>query len=111
MLNTLNMFQEKKIQIFEVDKLTLFAHLVKIGLLPDQGIIYLGQKHNVWLGDFANGIPDADHYKVISLSEIPAGAFLDEVHDETYRPQGIKNMLKFTNATEQSEGVPQGGKG
>ncbi|MFA7717569.1 MAG: hypothetical protein WC875_02545, partial [Candidatus Absconditabacterales bacterium] len=45
MLNTLNMFQENKIQIFETNKLTLFAYLVKAGLLPDKGIIYLGQKH------------------------------------------------------------------
>jgi hypothetical protein len=85
---------EYKIQIFEVDKLTLFAHLVKAGLLPPQGIVYLGQKHNVWLGDFSQMPPVMNECK---LTTIPAHAFLDEVHDETYRPQGTKNMIKFTN--------------
>jgi tRNA A37 threonylcarbamoyladenosine modification protein TsaB len=94
MLNTLNMFQKDKIQIFEVDKLTLFGHLVKAGLLPEKGIIYLGQKHNVWLADFSKGQPISSECK---LTDIPTDAFLDEVHDETYRPQGIENMITFTN--------------
>ncbi len=121
MLNTLNMFQEKKIQIFEVDKLTLFAHLVKIGLLPEQGIIYLGQKHNVWLARFARSSwklkvescpyrikklkepvtfdlqPEPHDFELINKDTIPAGAFLDEVHDEIYRPQGVENMVKFVH--------------
>jgi hypothetical protein len=34
---------------------------------------------------------------VIPLTKIPASAFLDEVHDITYRPKGNKNMIHFTN--------------
>lgn len=93
MLNMLNAVAEHHIQIFSVDKLTLFARLVSQNVLPPLGVIYLGQKHNVWLTDFSKKTPQTTEIKI---TDIPANAFLDEVYDP-YRPEGIENMLHITN--------------
>ncbi|MEI8092164.1 MAG: hypothetical protein WCG98_08465 [bacterium] len=89
----MNAVLDQKIQIFSTDKLTLFAHLVKKGIVPDTGAIYLGQKHNIWLADFTTDLPTT---KEIKLDELPTDAFLDEVYDP-YRPEGNKNMLHIAN--------------
>ena len=96
MLNLLNTVNEYNIQIFSVDKLTMYGKLVAQGILPHQGIIYLGQKHNVWLGEFANGPITPQDCQMISLGELPGGAFLDELYDP-YRPQGNEQMIQLTN--------------
>lgn len=92
MLNMLNAVLEKKIQIYSTDKLALFAQLVDRKILPPVGAIYLGQKHKVWLVDFA-------HKPLIpidtNINDIPADAFLDEVYD-SYRPTGVEHMVHFS---------------
>lgn len=93
MLNMLNAVSEPKIQIYSIDKLTLFAHLVAQKILPSTGAIYLGQKHKIWLANFTTDLPTT---KEIKLSELPTDVFLDEVYDP-YRPQGEQNMLHFFN--------------
>ena len=93
MLNMLNAFLEPKIQIFSIDKLTLFAWLVDQKFLPTTGAIYLWQKHNVWLTSFTTSAPTT---KEIKISELPTDAFLDEVYDP-YRPTGTTNMLHISN--------------
>lgn len=93
MLNMLNAVVEPKIQIFSVDKLTLFAYLVEKKVLPAHWAIYLGQKHNIWLTDFMTNLPTT---KEIKLSELPTDVFLDEVYDP-YRPNGNEHMIHFTH--------------
>jgi hypothetical protein len=93
MLNMMNAVLEQKIQIFAVDKLTLFARLVGKNMLPAIGAIYLWQKHNIWLTDFTTNLPTT---KEIKLSELPTDAFLDEVYDP-YRPNWTAHMLHFSN--------------
>lgn len=93
MLNMLNAVAEPKIQIFSVDKLTLFAHLVEQKVLPAIWAIYLWQKHNIWLTDFTTNPPTT---KEIKISELPADVFLDEVCDQ-YRPNWTENMIHFSN--------------
>lgn len=92
MLNLFNATHAKKIQIYSVDKVTLFAYLVKKDLLPPQGAIYLGQKQNIWLADFTNARSTT---KDLRLHELPTDVFLDEVFDP-YRPD-TKHMIKITN--------------
>ncbi len=92
MLNLFNATHHKKIQIYSIDKLTLFAYVVKNGLLPPHWVIYLGQKQNIWLADFTNATPTT---KDLKLHELPTDVFLDEVFAE-YRPD-TKNMLKIRN--------------
>lgn len=93
MLNMLNAVSDPQIQIYSIDKLTLFAHLVAKNILPSSGAIYLGQKHNIWLADFTDDIPTT---KELKINELPTEVFLDEVNDP-YRPQGEKNMIHFGN--------------
>ncbi len=93
MLNMMNAVSEQKIEMYSIDKLTLFAYLVKKQLLPATGAIYLGQKHNIWLTDFTTSSPTTTEIK---LSELPTDAFLDEVYDP-YRPDWTAHMLHFSN--------------
>ena len=102
MLNTRNMIGEPKLQIYDVDKLSLYAHLVQEGLLPHQGIIYLGQKHNVWLVDFRKNPSDPTYCTTIHQSQFPESQyFLDEVYDTEYRVTGKEHMVHFTREKNQ----------
>lgn len=93
MINMLNVSLEEKIQIYSANKLQVYGALVAQGVLPSQGIIYLGQKHNVWLADFTQTpvMPS-----VINLQNIPSEAFLDEVYD-SYWPEANELMVQWTN--------------
>ena len=83
--------------MWDVDKLSLYAHLVREGFLPHHGIIYLGQKHNVWLVDFAKDPSDEGYCTTITQHQLPAGDyFLDEVYDTAYRLTGLQNMVHLT---------------
>ena len=102
MLNTRNLIGEPKLQIYDIDKLTLYAYLVHEGLLPSKGIIYLGQKHNVWLVDFEKDPSDPAYCATIHQSQFPEGEyFLDEVYDGEYWQAGKKRMVYFTQEKDQ----------
>ena len=92
MLNLFNATHSKKVQIYSIDKLTLFAYLVQKDLLPPHGAIYLGQKQNIWLADFTKKLPTT---KDLKLHELPTDVFLDEVFDP-YRPDA-KQMIHIVN--------------
>lgn len=101
-LNTRNLIGEPKLQIYDVDKLTVYAYLVREGLLPSKGIIYLGQKHNVWLIDFDKDPSDPAYCSTIQQSQFPEEAyFLDEVYDDSYWQAGQEKMVHFTQEKDQ----------
>ncbi|MEI7562220.1 MAG: hypothetical protein WCJ39_00400 [bacterium] len=102
MLNTWNLIGEPKLQIYDVDKLRVYAHLVQTGFLPPKGIIYLGQKHNVWLVDFSKDPSDRAYCSTIHQSQFPEeDYFLDEVYDDTYWQAGQEKMLHFVQEEDQ----------
>jgi len=70
------------IPIASITKIDFYAYAHKQGRLPRYGILYIGQKHNVWWYDFQQ-----DVHKQITLEEIQYSddTFLDFVHDP-YRP-------------------------
>lgn len=94
-INTLNTLLEYDtgtfIPIASITKLDLYAYAHKQGRLPRYGVVYIGQKHNVWLCDF-----EKHTHKQITLEEIHYAddMFLDFVHD-SYRTT-IEAMVSFS---------------
>lgn len=81
-LNMMNALLEQDtgtfIPIASITKMDLYGYAYMQWWLPRYGIIYIGQKHNVWLCDFQEHT-----HKQISLEEIEYSddTFLDRVHD------------------------------
>jgi len=94
-LNTLNTLLEHDtgtfIPIASVTKMDLYSYAHQQWRLPRYGIIYIGQKHNVWLCDFQEKT-----HKQITLDEVQYSdeTFLDVVYD-TYRPTSDA-MISFS---------------
>jgi len=79
------------IPLASITKIDLYTYAYQQGRLPRYGIIYIGQKHNVWRYDFQE-----KKYEQISLDNINYSdyTFLDFVHD-TYRPT-TEAMIAFS---------------
>lgn len=52
-LNLLKTLTGAQISFFSLSKLELYHVAYQKGFLPRYGVIYIGQKMNVWLWDFA----------------------------------------------------------
>ena len=79
------------IPIASITKIELYTYAYQQGRLPRYGILYIGQKHNVWLYDFQEKT-----HKQITLEEIQYSddLFLDWVHD-SYWPT-TEHMISFS---------------
>lgn len=81
-INTLNTLLEHDtgtfIPIASITKIDLYSYAYAQWWLPRYGVLYIGQKHNVWLYDF-----EEKTHKQITLEEIQYSddTFLDFVHD------------------------------
>ncbi len=85
-LNMLNTLFEERFNIYDIDKVTLYKYMIQSKKFPDKGIIYIGQKKNIWDYDFEkdsyiqtqkNKILESDEH---NLEE----HFFDLVYDEEY---------------------------
>jgi hypothetical protein len=54
-MNLLNALIGESIGYYTVSKIQLYSYGRKRGLLKRFGIIYIGQKKNIWLWDFEKG--------------------------------------------------------
>ena len=79
------------IPLASITKIDLYTYAYQQGRLPRYGIIYIGQKHNVWKYDF-----EEKKYEKMLLDNIHYSddTFLDFVHD-TYRPT-TEAMIAFS---------------
>lgn len=79
------------IPIASITKIELYTYAYKQWRLPRYGILYIGQKHNVWLYDF-----EQQTYEQIQLDEIHYSddIFIDFVHDD-YRTT-TQHMISFS---------------
>ncbi|HRX64141.1 MAG TPA: hypothetical protein P5060_03500 [Candidatus Absconditabacterales bacterium] len=80
-LNLLNSLENGKINIYSITKIDLFKYFVKNNELSSKGIIYIGQKKNVWLYDFDKG-----NYETVKKNEIDynKSLFFDLVYEKGY---------------------------
>lgn len=94
-INTLNTLLEHDtgtfIPIASITKMDLYSFAYLQGRLPRYGIIYIGQKHNVWLCDFQEHT-----HKQITLDEVNYSdeTFTDFVRDQ-YWPT-TEHMIYFS---------------
>lgn len=79
------------IPIASITKIDLYSYAHKQGRLPRYGIIYIGQKHNIWRYDFQEHTHQQITLEEIDYSDEP---FLDFVHDP-YRPT-TEDMISFS---------------
>ncbi|MDR0369869.1 MAG: hypothetical protein LBH96_05170 [Candidatus Peribacteria bacterium] len=51
-MNLLNALVENQIDFYSVSKIALYQYAYEQGKMPKYGIIYIGQKRNIWLWNF-----------------------------------------------------------
>lgn len=84
-LNFMKILDPKAIQLLSVSKIQLYKKAFNEGLLPQWGIIYLGQRNNIWIRDFENNVLLEKVQKSKLLEALNNKEyFLDEVSEETY---------------------------
>ncbi|MFA6255893.1 MAG: hypothetical protein WC606_01795 [Candidatus Absconditabacterales bacterium] len=94
-LNMLNTLLEHDtgtfIPIASITKIALYTYAYKQGRLPRYGILYIGQKHNIWRYDFQE-----NKHEQITLEETNYSddLFLDRVHED-YRNTD-EHMISFS---------------
>lgn len=94
-LNLLNTLLEGKLDFYSVSKPELYRFMYENTKISRYGVIYLGQRNNVWLRDFEKW----EKVEQISLSELKWEFFLDIVQDSDYYPENMKGM-KMLNYNE-----------
>lgn len=85
-VNLLRMLKETPLQLYSISKIELYQKFVAAEFLPRYGIIYIGQKANLWLRDFSKNKLIAK-IKKSELNEIVANypnIFFDQVFDPEY---------------------------
>ena len=80
-INLLNALQKDKIKIYDISKIDLYTYLYKQNLIPRYWIIYIWQKKNIRLYDFAKQKYTTQTIQQISLDE---DYFLDQVYEKWY---------------------------
>ncbi len=84
------------IPIASITKIEFYRYAYTQGRLPRYGILYIGQKHNVWWYDFQQHI-----HKQISLEEIHYSddTFLDFVRDPYWMTTDTMTYFSMNNNT------------
>ncbi len=83
-LNMLNTLFEERFNFYDIDKITLYKHLVDQGILPNKGVIYIGQRKNIWDYDFAKDEYTQTQKTKLFKEKIKEDYFFDLVYDEEY---------------------------
>ena len=88
-MNILNAVMDNKIDFYDISKIDLYKKAYENWFLHKNGLIYIGQKRNIWLWDFEK------NEKIWQFSfdevkdKIDTPFFIDEVVDENYYPEWI----------------------
>ncbi len=91
-LNMLNTLFEERFNIYDIDKITLYKYLVQHNSFPQKGIIYIGQRKNIWEYNFKENNYIQTQKNIILENNIE-NYFFDLVYDQEYFWKDIsKNM-------------------
>ena len=88
-MNILNAVMNNQIDFYDISKIDLYKRGFENWFLPQNWLIYIGQKRNIWLWDFEKNekIWQFSFDEVKDKVDIPF--FIDEVVDENYYPEWI----------------------
>ncbi|MCK9467092.1 MAG: hypothetical protein M0P94_02080 [Candidatus Absconditabacterales bacterium] len=94
-VNLLNTLEGGSIDIYSISKIDFFNYFVNQNILPNKGIIYIGQKKNIRLYDF-----EKQKYKTIKINEIDnkENLFFDLVYEKTYFDIETVDILSKNNS-------------
>ena len=88
-MNILNAVMDNQIDFYDISKIDLFKKAYENWFLPQNGLIYIGQKRNIWLWDFEKN----EKIWQFSFDEVKEKVdtpfFIDEVIAENYYPEWI----------------------
>lgn len=96
-VNMLLHYVHRDLPIYDVSKLQLYAYAVHRWFLAPTGLIYIGQRKQVWLYDFLH-----NKYELVGLDYIPTGEYFvegfsvdipDHKHRECHVRYGLSGML------------------
>lgn len=88
-MNILNAVMNNQIDFYDISKIDLYKKAYENWFLPQNWLIYIGQKRNIWLWDFKK------NEKIWQFSfdevkdKVDTPFFIDEVIDENYYPEWI----------------------
>ncbi len=85
-LNMLNTLFKERFNLYDIDKITLYKYLVNQGILQKKGVIYIGQRKNIWDYSFENNTyTQTQKTKLFEGNEnMEKNYFFDLVYDEAY---------------------------
>ncbi|HOG15398.1 MAG TPA: hypothetical protein PK674_02315 [Candidatus Absconditabacterales bacterium] len=80
-INLLNTLEKGGIDIYSISKIDFFKYFINQNILPNKGIIYIGQRKNVRLYDF-----EKQKYETIKIDNIDKkeDIFFDLVYEKDY---------------------------
>ena len=94
-MNLLNALIDNQIDFYSVSKIELYSHGFQKGLVKQYGIIYIGQKKNIWVWDFKKNEKvwqmNFDQLEEIMKNWEILEPFLDTVYDLSYYPDFLKH--------------------
>jgi hypothetical protein len=94
-VNLLNALTENAVDLYAVSKTDLYAYVYEKQQIARYGIIYIGQKRNVWLWDFEKN-EKIEQMNIEQLQEQPTDEmFLDMVYEDNYYPAFLKNIQRI----------------
>ena len=98
-LNLLNTLLENQLTFYDISKIDLFRKAYEKWFLPKYWVIYIGQKRNIWLREFANNekIGQYSFNELKDLEEIKDvdSVFIEDVEDKEYYPERMDKYLKY----------------
>lgn len=94
-MNIVNSLMNNQIDFYDISKVDLYVKAYERWILPKSGLVYIGQKRNIWLWDFEKN----EKFGQFSFDEvkekIDAKFFVDEVIDKKYYPEWIDENYKI----------------
>ena len=94
-MNIVNSLMNNQIDFYDISKVDLYVKAYERWILPKCGLVYIGQKRNIWLWDFEKNEKIGQFSFDEVKEKIDAKFFVDEVIDKKYYPEWIDENYKI----------------
>lgn len=85
-INLLKTLKQNQLSLFSLSKIELYQHFYERKRIPRYGLIYIGQKSNLWLWNFQENklIKSVKKSELSTIQNQYTEFFLDQVYDKNY---------------------------
>lgn len=94
-MNIVNSLMNNQIDFYDISKVDLYVKAYERWILPKFGLVYIGQKRNIWLWDFEKNEKIGQFSFDEVKEKIDAKFFVDEVIDKKYYPEWINKNYEI----------------